>query len=711
MEQQPSAIDQVAGRLTLKTAGYVAGVQGGVWALWVLWDYAPWSRFADQLQLPNISFLWDYAPWSRLADQLQLPNIGLQPVQVVIGAALSFLMIWVGGSIAWQSIKRQLFSMRSQENRTSAIDRVARKLTMKTSAYVASFQGGVWALWILWDYMPPSRFAFQLQLPNISILWNQLQLPNIGLQVVQVLIGISVSFLVIWIGGSIAWRSIKRQLLKSLSSSRRPSPQPSAFSFVANAQPTKLASGSAHGGDLIGNEANDQLNGAKGNDQTFGYADLDMRSGEKRNRRSWTIRKPLGIGLAAMVALFGGVGGWAAAFDIAGAVLGKGQVQASANRIAVQHPVGGVVAEILANNADKVKSGDVVLRLDDSSLRSDLATVEGELFEILANEARLQAEVDDRKELSLHPVLQEAAQNAPGLKPLLGRQQRQLEAHHDSLVTQVSLLQERINQIRDEASGIQAALDAKREGLAFAQNELAGALQNLERGIITKQIVVTLQKEVIVGKGEVASLTAKLAELKGKQAEQQLARYAIPLTMRALSADKLNLLKQQSNKLLETRNSILYKLGKLDVRVPVSGMVFDSKVLGPRSVIEAAKPIMYIVPDSQRTLIVVRVEARDIDQVRVGQEAGLRFTAFNRRATPIIEGRVTAVSADAFLDPVTQAYYYFVDVALTEGELRKLGTELIPGMPVEAFITTTGRSPASYAIKPIADYFARAFRD
>jgi HlyD family secretion protein len=435
-------------------------------------------------------------------------------------------------------------------------------------------------------------------------------------------------------------------------------------------------------------------------------------SPSKPIRRSWTIRKPLGIGLVALTGLLCLVFAWAATFHISGAVIGKGQVQASANRIAVQHPVGGVVAEILANNGDKVRDSDVVLRLDDSPLRSELAAVEGELFEILANEARLQAEVEDRKELSVHPVLKEAVNNNPRLKPLLDHQQRQLEAHHDALVTQVSLLEERVNQIRNEALGVQSALDAKRNHLAFSEKELAEAIENLSKGIITKTLFVSTQKEVFAGKGDVGSLTAKLAELKGKQAEHQLAKYAIPLNLRALSADKLNLLRQQSKKLIETRNSVLFKLGKLEVRTPVSGMVFDSKILGLRSVIEAAKPIMYIVPDSERTLVSVRVEARDIDQVQIGQGAGLRFTTFNRRSTPMIEGRVTAVSADAFLDPVTQSYYYFVDVSMTQDELKKLGNvDLLPGMPVEAFLTTTSRSPGSYVIKPIADYFAKAFRD
>jgi HlyD family secretion protein len=412
------------------------------------------------------------------------------------------------------------------------------------------------------------------------------------------------------------------------------------------------------------------------------------------------------------VGLFGLGFAWAATFNISGAVLGKGQVQASPYRIAVQHPIGGVVAEILATNGRKVGSGDVVLRLDDSALRSELATMEGELFEILANEARLQAEYDDRKELLLHPILQEAVKNNPGLKPLLDHQQRQLDAYYDSLVTQISLLKEQINQTRDEAVGVEAALEAKREELAFSDKELTAAIQNLARGFITKTIVSTLQKDVMAAKGVVGTLTAKVAELKGKAAEQELKVYAIPLTVKEQSAAKLNLLRQQSQKLIESRNSILYKLSKLDVRTAVSGIIHDSKILGPQSVIEAAKPIMYIVPDGAPTLIVVRVEAKDIDQVYVGQGAGLRFTTFNRRSTPIIEGRVTAVSADAFLDEKTKEYHYFVDVALIENEMHKLGdVALISGMPVEAFLTTSSRSPASYVTKPILDYFVRAFRD
>ena len=432
----------------------------------------------------------------------------------------------------------------------------------------------------------------------------------------------------------------------------------------------------------------------------------------ERDRRSWTIRKPLWIGLAALIGLFGFVVAWAATFDISGAVIGKGQVQASASRIAVQHPVGGVVATILAENGDRVKSDDVVVQLDDSSLRSELATINGELFELLANEARLEAELADRRTLSIHPILQEAMASDPGVRSLLGQQQQQLNAYYQSMGTQVSLLNRQRGQISDEAVGVQAALDAKREELALLEDELAQARQNLQAGYVTRTVVSDLQRETIKARGEVGTLAAKKAELQGKVAEQQVMIYATPFDLKEASADRLNLSRQQSKRLIESRNAIVYKLGRLDVRAPVSGMIFDSKLLGPRSIVEAAKPIMYIVPDHRPALVVVRVEAEDIEQVHVGQPAGLRFTTFNKRSTPIIDGRVTAISADAFKDEKTQAFYYFVDVQLIDSELQKLGAvELLPGMPVDAFLQTDSRSPASYVIRPVTDFFTKAFRD
>ena len=438
----------------------------------------------------------------------------------------------------------------------------------------------------------------------------------------------------------------------------------------------------------------------------------DMNSPIDSNRRSWTVRKPLVIGLVAIFGLFGGVFAWAATSDISGAVIGQGKVEASANRFAVQHPVGGIVAEILVKDGDHVNSGDVVLRLDDPTLHSELSAVEGELFELLANEARLEAEVENRRTLTVHPILREAALTNQSLNLLIGQQQRQLDSHYSSLGAQLSLMGTQRRQTSEEAGGVNAALAAKREEVALLSEELASAQENMEKGYVTRTVVTTLQREVIKARGEVATLAAKIAELHGKDSEQRLETYAAPLESREQSADRLNQSRQQSATLIANRSALLTQLAKLDVKAPVSGMIFDSQVLGPRSVVAAASPIMYVVPSNAPKLAIVRIEANDIEQVHVGQAVGLRFTTFNQRSTPMIDGRVSAISADAFRDERTQAFYYFVDIQLIDGEIGRLGgAQLIPGMPVEAFIRTDERSPASYLIKPIEDFFTRAFRD
>lgn len=437
-----------------------------------------------------------------------------------------------------------------------------------------------------------------------------------------------------------------------------------------------------------------------------------MNSQNDSDRRSWTVRKPLIIGLLAILGLFGGVFAWAATSGISGAVLGKGKVEASGQRFAVQHPVGGIVAEILVKNGDKVNSGDVVLRLDDPALHSELGAVESELFELLANEARLAAEVENRRTLTVHPILQAAAIDDPSVATLIRQQQRQLDSHFSSLNTQMSLVRTQRTQTSEEAGGVHAALAAKREELALLNEELASAQENMEKGYVTRSVVTTLQREVIKAKGEVATLAAKIAELRGKDSEQRLETFAAPLESREESADRLNQSRQQSATLMAKRSALLAQLTKLDVKSPVSGTIFDSQLQGPRSVVEAAKPVMYVVPSNAPHLAIVRIEANDIEQVHVGQAAGLRFTTFNQRSTPIIDGRVSAISADVFRDEKTQTFYYFADIALIDGQLKKLGgVKLIPGMPVEAFIRTDERSPASYVIKPIEDFFTKAFRD
>ena len=165
--------------------------------------------------------------------------------------------------------------------------------------------------------------------------------------------------------------------------------------------------------------------------------------------------------------------------------------------------------------------------------------------------------------------------------------------------------------------------------------------------------------------------------------------------------------------LAERRRAVLEQLNRLDIRAPLAGAVHELSVFGRQSVIGSAEPILFIVPQDRPLIIGVQIATIHVDQVHVGQEVVLRFAAFDTRRTPEIWGRVISVSPDVIQDERTGLAYYRARVEISEGEISKLpeGSVLVPGMPVEAFLTTGERSPAAYLLKPLADYFSTAFRE
>ncbi len=421
---------------------------------------------------------------------------------------------------------------------------------------------------------------------------------------------------------------------------------------------------------------------------------------------------PLSIGFFAALFLIAVLGVWGTVTNISGAVIGKGKVQVSTTRTALQHPIGGVIAEILAIDGDPVQAGDIILRLDDTALLSELEIVEGELYEALANEARLEALVDNLPELIPHPVLLEAVNTRPEIAALVARHARRLKAQRINLDTQSRLLHEQAQQVREQITGIKAELAAKIRRKAYIEQELEQDMKLVEKGLIKLSVIFGLRKELAGAEGEIGKLRAKEAELSGKVTELELKRFDLGPVYIEKSVDALSKLRPLRTKFLVKRLSMLNRLSQLEVRAPISGTIHDSKILGLRSVVVAAKPLLFIVPNDEPISVAVQISSADIDQLYLGQTAALKFRAFNRRTTPVINGEVSLISADVFLNEKTKKAYYNVEISLTTDELAKLeGKALIPGMPVDAFISTSPRTPLSYITKPLMDYFDRAFRD
>ena len=422
--------------------------------------------------------------------------------------------------------------------------------------------------------------------------------------------------------------------------------------------------------------------------------------------------KPLFIGYFSLAILLGVIGVWSVQARIAGAVIASGMIQVENNRQVVQHPQGGVVGELLVRDGDRVSAGDVVLRLDDALLRSELAIITAQLNETRARKGRLSAERDDANEITFDAELVAEAERDPGVKALMDGQARLFETRRVALTQVSEQLRNQIEQTEDQIDGAEAQLVATQGQAELIVTELSDAQTLLDKGLAQASRVSALRREDSRLQGEIGQYTALMAQLKGDIARINIEILRLSTQRREEAISGLRDLQFQENELVERALSTRETLSKMEVRSPVSGVIYGNTVFALQSVISPAAPIMYVIPQDQALVVSARVEAIHIDQVHEGQSAALRFVAFDQRTTPEVFGRVTRLSADVFTDEVTGISFYEAELLPEDNELAKLeGQQLVPGMPVEAFIKTQERSPLSYLMKPLMDYFNKAFRE
>ena len=426
-------------------------------------------------------------------------------------------------------------------------------------------------------------------------------------------------------------------------------------------------------------------------------------------KKRWSTRVPMTLGVLALALLVGGFGTWSVLAQISGAVITSGQIEVDRNRQVIQHPDGGVVSEILVDEGDLVQSGDLLIRLDASVLQSELAVVEGQLFELLARRGRMEAERDGAEVLTFDPVLRAAPNGAD----LIGGQTRLFVARLESMKTATDQLNQQRAQIESQVKDIEAQQVALATQGTLIQRELADQQKLLSQQLIQASRVSALQREEANLMGRIGELTASVAQAAQRITEIDIQILTLTTTRREEAITRLRDLQYNELELSERRRTLTRQLDRLDIRAPVSGIVYGMQVFAPQSVVRPADPVMFLVPQDRPLVIATKVQPTDIDQINLGQEVTLRFSAFDQRRTPELLGTVTLVSADIFQDDVTGAAFYQAEVQLNAGEIEKLPADmvLIPGMPVEAFVRTAERSPMDYLLKPLADYFAKAFRE
>jgi HlyD family secretion protein len=426
----------------------------------------------------------------------------------------------------------------------------------------------------------------------------------------------------------------------------------------------------------------------------------------------WSTARPLIWGFLTLAMLFGGLGAWSVLTTLAGAVIAPGQVEVAQSRQVVQHPDGGVVLEILVTEGMVVKSGDVLLRLDGSALRSEFAIVQNQLVEVGARRARLEAQSQEAGTVEFSQDLKAAAAFRPDVVEILEGQASLFAKQGESLVQSREQRLKQIEQIESQMEGLFAQAAAIKAQIDLLGAEVLVQKDLLKKGLTQSARVSALERELAKLKGQLGEMTSNRAQAATRITEIEIEITALTSQQREKAETELRDIAARQFELLERKMAVAERIARLEVRAPAEGIVLGLKVTTPQSVIRPADALMYIVPQDRPLLVPARVPVSHIDEVHLGQEVNLVFSALPSRTTPDLSGRVTLVSADTFTDERNGATYYRIEIAIDTRDLQeRVGAAIVPGMPVEAFIRTVDRTPLSYLMKPFTDYFRMAFRE
>jgi HlyD family secretion protein len=424
-----------------------------------------------------------------------------------------------------------------------------------------------------------------------------------------------------------------------------------------------------------------------------------------------SLSRQIAAGAAAIVLLMGGIGGWAATTELSGAVIAPGMLVVDGSAKKVQHPGGGVVAELLVREGKRVEAGEVLLRLDETVTRAGLALVAKGLDQLLARQARLEAERDGLDELAFPPGLAVRAQDGEVLRAMEG-ERRLFEHRRAARAGEKAQLAERIEQLHEQIRGLDAQQEAKAREIALIEEELAGVRALFAKGLVPVMRVNALDRSAARLGGERGQLVAAIAEARGRIVETELQILQIDQELRREVAAELREVEGRQGELEERRIAAEDELARVELKAPIAGMVHELAVHTVGGVIAEGEELMRIVPRQADLTVEARVAPQDVDQLRTGQPALLRFVAFNQNRTPELTGEVSRISADLVVDDQAGTGFYRVGITIPQEEAARLGgLRLVPGMPVEAFIRTGDRTVLSYLSKPIGDHAARAFRE
>ncbi|MCX2721282.1 HlyD family type I secretion periplasmic adaptor subunit [Roseibium salinum] len=429
-------------------------------------------------------------------------------------------------------------------------------------------------------------------------------------------------------------------------------------------------------------------------------------------------RKARLFGYGLLVCCVFGFGIWANAAPITGAIVGSGVFVATGENKTVQHFEGGVIKEIKVREGDHVVPGQSLVVLDDVAPRAELRRFELRQARLEAMEARFQAEMNWQPEINMPEDLVQRRGNDPEIASIIDAQSLTFQARRNTLISEIATLEDGINALKERIGGSRIQLQSVRDQLALIDEELVDKSALLDSGLIRKPELLALRRSKASLQGEIGRLTGEIGDARERIARIREQIEVARNTATKQAVDQLHEVHAELDDVRERVRTARAIVGRVNITAPVAGIVVKLRYHTSGGVIEAGKSVLEIVPVQEEMLIEVPVRPQDIDSVQKGQRATVRLTALSQRVTPMVDGTVIYISADALPnDKSGQQQSGAPDAYVARVRLDRSARDLVrdftptPGMPAEVYITTAERTFFEYLTEPVRDSMTRAFRE
>ena len=421
------------------------------------------------------------------------------------------------------------------------------------------------------------------------------------------------------------------------------------------------------------------------------------------------VRAPVLLGFATIFLFFGGFMGWAAVAPLDSASIAPGVVKVESDRKTVQHLEGGIVREINAREGDRVRAGEVLIRLDDTQPRASLDLLHVRMMAAIALDARLVAERNGRN-IVTRPIRLRNGPDDATAREIIDAQIRIFDARRETMSDQIAILGQRIAQFAEEINGLNGQIGAEERQIALLDQEIKSMAELVAKGVAPRPPYLELQRRLAELEGMRSQNLARIAQVRQRIGETRLQIAGLRTARTDEVVQQLRDTQAEQFDLAERIRSAQDILRRTEIRAPIDGKIVALKVHTPGGVIGPGEPLLDLVPSDDRLVIDARVDPRDIDVVHAGLRALVRLTAFNQRNLPPLEGIVTSVSADRLSDERTGQAYYLVRVEPDEILVQAQGA-IQPGMQAEVMIVTGARTALESFLNPISRSLNRAFRE